>query len=657
VTVDRYFGSSGLLSSVFPDYEPRPEQLLMSEAIDGALDEGEDLIVEAGTGVGKSLAYLIPLIGHVLSEEGRRAVVSTYTKTLQRQLIEKELPFLREHVFGGLRFALCLGSENYLCLRRLEQANTHGLFEGDGAKMISRLRVWAKKTAGGIRSEIDVPQWLWQKVCRESDLCYGKDCRKFDVCLYQKAKMKERSAHILVTNHHLFFAHVASGWNVIPQFTSAVFDEAHELEDVAADYLGVEFSNYRLRHLLDSLLNPHGKGLLSRLSWLQPSAWNEFCALLNLVRMQGDQFFCLLSERVGDSSTLRVRDRHFIRNDLSETLAGLADELKMLKEAAVGEEEEREITALASRSDALSLSLQAILDQEMEDHVYWAERDGKRLRVVATPLDIASIMKNQVFGVISPAILTSATLTTQGSFDYIKERLGLPDARTLLLRSPFDYHSQAVLCIPDGIGEPGSDSFEEDLVRAIREVLGVTKGRTLVLFTSYHLMMKVYDEVDVPGIEIIKQGDMDNYRLMQAFRKNRHTVLFGTYTFWQGIDVPGDDLQCVVITKLPFAVPDEPVTEARMEALEREGKNPFTHYQVPQAVILLKQGFGRLIRTKMDRGAVVVMDSRVRTRSYGPQFIKSLPECKIAASFDDIACILKSEDRGKERLDPVSAIP
>jgi ATP-dependent DNA helicase DinG len=352
--------------------------------------------------------------------------------------------------------------------------------------------------------------------------------------------------------------------------------------------------------------------------------------------MHGDAFFHELSERLKDSTTLRIHERGFIKDDLSDPLTKLADALGMLQESSKEEEEIKEITTLALRCEAFVMSLRVIIEQELEDHVYWAEKDGRRLRLVATPIDIASILKTQVFDVLSPAILTSATLSTNGNFDYIKERLGLNDAETLLLYSPFDYNKQALLYIPNNIKEPGTEGFEEDVISFLKRIFEITKGRTLVLFTSYSLLTKTYDKLEIPDLEILRQGNMDSFRLIQEFRENNHSVLFGTYTFWQGIDIPGDDLQCVIITKLPFAVPDEPVIEARIEALVREGKNPFYHYQIPQAAILLKQGFGRLIRTKTDRGVVVILDSRIWTKRYGIQFLKSLPQCKIATSLHDI---------------------
>lgn len=634
--MERYFGGDGLLARVLRQYEPRPEQLRMAMEVAATIRDRAVLLVEAGTGVGKSLAYLIPLIEWVQEDapEGqgpRRAVVSTYTKTLQRQLVEKDLPLLAGSLFPGLRYALCLGSENYLCLRRLDQARVHGLFEDGEAGSLHWLRRWARKTLTGLRSETDVPLQLWQKVCRESDLCFGRECRQYDVCFYQRAKSTERSAQILVTNHHLFFAHIASGSNVLPSFETAVFDEAHELEDVASDYLGVEVSNVRLRHLLDSVLSPSNKGVLGRLKGTPAG----MAGLLDRIRVQADAFFTAVSMEAKNAGALRIRERNLVPDRLSVPLSELA---ALLEEMAPGlpEEEGRELAALACRSASFSACLRGILGQEWEGHVYWAEQEGRRVRLVATPLDIAGRFRSIVLEDLRGAVLTSATLSTDGGFGYMQERLGIPDSRTLLMDSPFIYQEQAILYIPDSVREPGKPGFEEDLTYEIREILSITGGRTLVLFTSYRLLDTVYRSLVVSGFPVLRQGDQDPYRLIQEFTKLDNAVLLGTLTFWQGIDLPGDYLRCVVITKLPFEVPDDPVTEARLEALERTGKNPFYHYQVPRAAILLKQGFGRLIRTRTDRGIVAILDARILRRGYGAHFLNTLPGCKITASLDEV---------------------
>jgi ATP-dependent DNA helicase DinG len=617
-----------ILAPHLAGYESRPGQQQMADAVRETVEGGGRLIVEAGTGTGKSFAYLVPLAEHVLAEE-TRAVVSTYTKALQRQLIEKDLPLLKEKVFGPLRFALCLGSDNYLCLRRLEQARSHGLFDGDTGD-VEALIEWAAATESGIREGQGAA--LWRKVSRESDICFGKDCRHHEGCFYQRAKALERRSHILVVNHHLYFANLASALRVLPSFDMAVFDEAHELEDVAADYLGLEVSNVRARHLFNSILSARGRGLLVRLKWLEPSDFANISAALNTVRMAAEKFFDELSSRM-PSQTFRVRKKGFMEDTLSEHLLRLYRELDGLRNVSGDEEERKELAAVAARTEALAGAVRGILGQELEGHVYWAESSGRALRLAATPVDVAGM---DVFDSLDAAVFTSATLSAGGSFDYIKGRLGLEGADELLLKSHFDYREQARLYVAPDLPAPGTKEFEEKVIERVGDILGITGGRTLVLFTSYSLLGRAYDSIQIDGLTLVRQGEADSYRIIEGFRRGESSAIFGTYTFWQGIDVPGEALECVVITKLPFAVPDEPVVEARMELLEKQGKHPFTHYQVPQAAILLKQGFGRLIRRETDRGVVAILDPRIITRSYGRYFLRSLPEAGMTRGLEDI---------------------
>jgi ATP-dependent DNA helicase DinG len=609
----------------------------MADAVGDALRGGTRLIAEAGTGTGKSLAYLVPLAEFAMSEE-RRAVVSTYTKALQRQLVEKDLPFLRENLFEGLRFALCLGSENYLCLRRLDQAGTYGLFTEENED-VERLFRWAKSTRTGLWDGIN--RELWRKVLRESDLCHGRQCRYFTGCFYQRAKEKERRAHILVVNHHLYFANLASGLNVLPQFGTAVFDEAHEIEDVASDYLGLEVSNFRMRHLFNCILGAQGRGLLTRLKWLDPSDFSNISAMVNTARTGSERFFSKLSPML-ERPTLRIWEKDFIQDNLSEHLMRLHRELDGLKDSAGDEEEKMELGAMALRCEATAEALKGILAQELPEHVYWAEKSGRMLRIAATPVDIGGM---QVFEDLEAAVFTSATLSTASSFQYIRERLGLMDAGEIMLRSHFNYRDQARLYIASDLPVPNSPGFEEKVIDRIGEMIRMTGGRTLVLFTSYSLLNMAFETVRVDGVDILRQGDADSYRLVEEFREGHRTALFGTYTFWQGIDIPGEALECVIITKLPFAVPDEPVVEARMQKLSREGKSPFYHYQVPQAALMLKQGFGRLIRTSSDRGVVAILDSRTVSKPYGRIFLDSLPECGKTTDLDEIASFINGAGR------------
>jgi len=617
----------------------------MAKAVGNAIEENTHLIVEAGTGVGKSLAYLIPFILWT-QKENKKAVISTYTKALQHQLVDKDLPFLKDALSIDFSFALCVGGENYLCLRRFHQSGSHGLFELDETDDLKKLYEWKDKTKTGLKSDIGfepLPK-LWKKVCREGDICFGRKCGYYEQCFYQKAKAVERSSHILVTNHHLFFAHIASGWNVLPKFDGIVFDEAHQLEDVAAGYLGIEVSNYRLKSLLDAIANPStGKGLLSRLEWLTPYTFVEINSLAGSVRSAGDKFFSILAGRL-EEPTKRIREENFIPNLLHEPLAELREGLKSVAGMVKKEEEEKEVLSLIERCDGLSGDIADIIGQRLPEYVYWAEIEGRRRSLFATPIDIAPILRSQIFENISPVILTSATLSVHGDFTFLKERLGINNGDELALDSPFNYRDNAMVYISSDVSDPkDAEAFERDVIDSIKVILNITQGRTLILFTSYEMLNKSYDALNrsnssnrLNSLNFLRQGAMDSYKLVEEFKKNSHTVLLGTHTFWQGVDIPGDALQCVIIVRLPFKVPDDPVTEARLERLKENGKDPFISYQIPNAILLFKQGFGRLIRTQSDKGIVVILDPRVKTRFYGERFLSSLPDCLRTDSIEDV---------------------
>ena len=645
MNISNIFCKDGILAKSLKDYEYRPQQVIMAEAIADNINNNSHLIVEAGTGVGKSLAYLIPFILWAM-EENKKVVISTFTKALQYQLVNKDIPFLKDALRLNFSFALCVGGENYLCMRRLNQAGSHGLFELDETEDLKRLFEWKDKTKTGLKSDMDfepMPK-LWQKVCREGDICFGKKCSYYEKCFYQRAKAVERKAHILITNHHLFFAHIASGWNVLPKFDGIVFDEAHQLEDVAAGYLGIEVSNYRLKSLLDAIANPStGKGLLSRLEWLTPYTFVEINSLAGSVRSAGDKFFSILAGRL-EEPTKRIREENFIPNLLHEPLAELREGLKSVAGMVKKEEEEKEVLSLIERCDGLSGDIADIIGQRLPEYVYWAEIEGRRRSLFATPIDIAPILRSQIFENISPVILTSATLSVHGDFTFLKERLGINNGDELALDSPFNYRDNAMVYISSDVSDPkDAEAFERDVIDSIKVILNITQGRTLILFTSYEMLNKSYDALNrsnssnrLNSLNFLRQGGMDSYKLVEEFKKNSHTVLLGTHTFWQGVDIPGDALQCVIIVRLPFKVPDDPVTEARLERLKENGKDPFISYQIPNAILLFKQGFGRLIRTQSDKGIVVILDPRVKTRFYGERFLSSLPDCLRTDSIEDV---------------------
>ncbi len=622
----KIFGSGGIIAQAMrTGYEDRPQQMQMAGAVENALRTKTHLIAEAGTGVGKSLAYLVPVVLWA-REENLRAVVSTYTKTLQQQLVQKDLPFLKK-ILGEFRFALCVGGENYLCLRRFDQIRMHDLYEQAERDPLNRLFAWSTVTRTGLRSELETepPPGLWSKACRQADLCFGKDCSFYKDCFYQRAKSLEQQAHILVANHHLFFADMATGGNVLPFYKAVVFDEAHQVEDVATDYLGVEVSNYSVRYLLDSLLSQRTrKGMLTRLT-AQGAETQVAREMTDGLRVVSENFFLDLAALLRHEPALRIRRKNIIPDMLSEPLLELKDALLELKVET--QEEEQEVKAFASRAQTLASAIRLNLEQGAEGFVYWAERENTRFRLVASPIDLSETLRENLFAKTDTVVLTSATLSAAGTFTYIKNRLGLDAPAEVLLDSPFDFEKQAMLYISPGLDDQQAPDYQQKFDDELKAILSVTQGRTLVLFTSYSQLKKsaVTLRTEMPGLGILCQGEMPAYRLVEQFKGVSNAVLLGTASFWQGIDIPGDALQCVVIAKLPFAVPDDPLVEARMEQL----KNPFFEYQVPQATLLFRQGFGRLIRTRTDRGAVVVLDSRIMTKNYGKWFLRSIPKCRV----------------------------
>ena len=635
--IEDILGAAGPVAQAMgPAYEFRPQQMEMALAVRKALGSKTHLVVEAGTGVGKSLAYLVPLVLWA-RDENCRVVVATYTKALQQQIIRKDIPFLKT-VLGDFRVALCVGGENYLCLRRFDQLRTGSLYEQAETEALNRLFLWSTATRTGLRSELDFepPPGLWAKACRESDLCFGRACSSFKDCWYQQARLREQQAQVLVANHHLFFADLATGGNVLPQHRAVVFDEAHQIEDVATDHLGIEVSNFAVRHLLDSLLSQRTrKGLLTRLA-VQDHQVQAARSLVDGLRLTAENFFLNLHDVLRQEPVLRVRRPGIVPDLLSGPLAQLKDAL--LSFTVDSQEEELEVRAFAGRAGGLAAAIRQNLDQGQDGYVYWAERENRRCRLVASPIDIAETLREHLFGRLDTVVLTSATLSAAGSFTYIKGRVGLDAPAELLLDSPFDFERQAMLYIAPGLDDQQAAGYQERFEQELLAILGITAGRTLVLFTSYSQLRRTTETLRsaLPQLGVLCQGEMPAYRLVEQFKERPNAVLLGTASFWQGIDIPGDALQCVVIAKLPFAVPDEPLIEARMERL----KNPFYEYQVPQATLLFRQGFGRLIRTRTDQGAVAVLDTRIMTKNYGRMFLRSLPTCRITDDRQEFADFL-----------------
>lgn len=652
--VREILGADSAMAGALAKYELRPQQLTMAEAICDAIDAGKHLMVEAGTGVGKSLAYLVPFIIYA-AENDKKVVVSTNTKTLQQQLCEKDLPLLKRCLGIDFNYALCVGSDNYVCLRRLRSDYTYTLFDSDQQLTdVKKVIEWAAATESGLVSGLGFKpaEGLWGRIARDPDLCMGNACNHKTECFYRKAKRFERAADILVTNHALFFANLASGWRVLPEFHAVVFDESHTLEDVASDYLGLTITSSKIKHLFDSICHEKtGKGAVTKFVPYK----HKITAVkksLKESRVACGALFEALAEKLDvKKGVKRLKEKNIVPDTAQGPLKKLVAALDALLENAGSEEDEKLVKSCAGRCKELAENISCTLAMEKAGHVYWFEasprKNGMQYALRSAPVEISEELNARLFDRIKPIVLTSATLSTKGNFDFTGKRLGVKECDELLLDSPFDYRKNVLVYMPEGIADPSGDSgsFHGHVMEHIKGIMDVLNGRTFILFTSYYMLNVAYDELcrSRKDLKVLRQGGGSRYELLDTFKKNANSVLLGTDTFWQGVDVPGNALECVVITRLPFSVPDDPVTEARMELLASRGKNSFTEYQVPQATMMFRQGFGRLIRTKSDRGVVAILDPRVRTKRYGKIFLDSLPQCRHTSDINEVKAFFRAD--------------
>lgn len=642
--VENYLGKEGMLSSLLEGFEYRYQQMEMASAVETAFGNGKHLIVEAGTGTGKSLAYLIPAILWAV-KNNKKVIISTYTKTLQQQILNHDIPFLRDKLGIAFRYALCLGNENYLSLRRMKRSAQAGLFTHPNEEnQWEGIFNWADETETGYRSDLpfEVLPQVWEEVGRQKDLCLGKSCETHSSCFYFKARKKWFGAHLLIVNHHLFFANVANSGAVLPGFDAVVFDEAQNLEEAATQFLGLEISNSNLIYFLDRLHNPRSKrGLLTR---IDHDSVPHLRKLVMSARLAVESFFNNLLEEYGNKDrVLRFYKPPVLDNSVYVPLEALREGLKSLEGGLHSEEDRVDVSSAAERCFEFNNTLSAVLNQHMRGYVYWLEIAAKKRfsRVVlrGVPIHVGEELHAQVFDKMDRVVMTSATLTTSKGFGFIKERIGFKPEEELSLDAPFNYAEQALLYVPSDLPEPGDEvgEYVKGISARCRELVEASGGNTFILFTSYALLNQVYERLDDLHIQfpLIRQGEMPTGLMIKKF-KERPSVIFGTNSFWQGVDIPGEALQSVIITKLPFDVPKEPLTEARIEELRRKNIDPFKNYQIPRAIIQLKQGFGRLIRKKTDTGVVSILDSRMRRRGYGKQFIASLPPCPVTEHLDAV---------------------
>ncbi|MGB9595909.1 MAG: ATP-dependent DNA helicase [Candidatus Poribacteria bacterium] len=643
--LEKVFGRNGLIEENLKNYEFREQQLEMAKAVSQAFKDSVHLIVEAGTGVGKSFAYLIPAIDFAISKS-ERVIISTNTISLQEQLIYKDIPFLQEILPYNFKAVLAKGRSNYLCLRRLHSLLSYerGLFDSkDEAEDLERIRQWSERTNDGSLADLE-PQpksTVWSRICAERDTCLGMNiCPYGKKCFYQRARNTIYNANILVVNHHLLFSDLSlkdneTGYSVLPKYKYLVIDEAHNIENIATEHIGVSISKYSLRYLMDSLCNRDKKGgLFVRLGV------SSLVEEVESVRKEIDNFFDKVVKWSSDelSGVKRINEENFQENTLSIHLKKMGSILIELLPSAKNDEEEKEINAFIERCQRANDDLNLILSRSLEDYVYWVEISKDRIANItlnAAPINISDELSPNLFDKMNSVVLTGATLSTNLSFDYLKNRIGLKESRELLLGSPFDYAKQVKLYISTGMPDPqDNDAFVSSAIEKIKHYISLTQGKAFVLFTSYKMMNEVYESLkswfEEQNIRVFVQGeDISRHTMLEEFRKDINSVLFGTSSFWEGVDVQGEALSNVIVVRLPFSVPTHPVVESRIEDIQNKGGNPFIEYNLPEAIIKLKQGFGRLIRTKTDTGIVVILDPRIRTKFYGKYFLNSLPKCEV----------------------------
>lgn len=661
--MEEIFGPSGLLARKHPDYEYRPGQVAMATAVDDALRSRRNLIVEAGTGTGKTLAYLVPAIA-----SGQRVIVSTGTKNLQEQLFTKDIPFLQSVLPRKFKATYLKGRSNYLCLLRLGRAEMNPILEGmDDLRNFDEIRKWSHQTEVGDRAELShLPEnvGFWRHIDARSDICIGAKCPNYDECFITRARQSALESDVIIVNHHLFFADLAlrgrEYGQVLPDYNVVIFDEAHQIEDVASQYFGSQVSTYQVEDLI---------GDISRLMIPDTDKAIELTKASARVTRFADQFWTCFQGGSGPASLpialngdgrFAIKQSMFVRKNRSgeweatpvgERFRSFKNSLERLRSAlAVISDPPPEMDAIQRRLEQILFELEFVIFGDDKNFIYWVERRGRGVFLQATPIDVSELLSDKLFNPRDPesgpkvdsVILASATLTSNGSFEFIKSRLGIHDADELIAESAFDYNEQTLMYLPMGLPDPRDRSFVEAAAEEIEKIILATRGRAFVLCTSNSSMEQLRDivanRVEFP---VFKQGEGSRSGLLEKFRSTPNSVLFATSSFWQGVDVRGEALSCVIIDKLPFAVPSDPVVAARQRFIDEVGGSSFSEYSVPSAIIALKQGLGRLIRSASDRGVLSILDPRLTTKSYGQVFLNSLPKSRITHDIDDVAAFFR----------------
>jgi len=644
--VSDFFVEGGHLAGVFEgvgrDYRSRMEQQEMARAVCDAFQFGEHLAVEAGTGVGKSFAYLAPAAVKAL-KGGGRVVISTHTISLQEQLLQKDIPVIQKALHQPLRAVLAKGRSNYLCLKRLSMAYRMGgdLFRAGHQEQLQQLRRWSETCEEGSLQEVPfkVDQEVWEQVCADEHQCMWPAQKDHAPCFLSRSRRAMQDAHILVVNHHLFFADLAlrsvGGNGILPDYDTVVFDEAHELEDVASAHFGIRLTPFTFDRWARKLWQPEArKGLLIA------AKLGSFGEPLSKLRKRTDDLFARVQRqlKVSDQQPyITLTEPPNLETNLPYELQQFCYRLGQEVDEVESDDLRYELQGLVRRGRDLSDGLQTWLEQGVEGQVYWVEWAGRRRKYVilqSAPIDIAAKLQGHLFEPMRSVVLTSATLAAGDDLGYFRKRIGLEEAESLQLGSPYNYAQQMRVVIPENMPEPNQEGYITQASEMIRRTAIQHHGRTFVLCTSQatmqQLVRKVRSDFEGEGLETLVQGEgIERRQLLDRFIASDGAVLFGLASFWAGVDVPGESLTNVIITRLPFAVPDQPLVKARLDRIKQRGGDAFREYSLPEAVLKFRQGVGRLIRSETDEGQIVILDSRIIKKPYGKIFLKALPECAV----------------------------
>ncbi len=621
---------TNILSKYISDYEHREEQILMADAVRDTIKNKKTLLIEAGTGIGKTMSYIIPLAEYAI-KENKKVIISTYSKALQQQIYKKDMLAVKK-VFPEIKYNVVFGTANYICKKRMNTfSNKEGLFTASGMKDILEFI----KIGDGVRENLKfhLPDEIWNEINMDRELCMDTKCEYLKKCYYFNMRKKLSKSHIIIANHYLYFSDILVARALLPEADIVVFDEAHRVEDVIRDTFSKQFSTIAFFKFL-SLLENFIKDYLSKkdMTHIRNSIINLKYEIKYFLDEIYSKFFSDKKEYLLCNFKLdrEINIKNFLRDVIHEL-----DVLKKKKE--ISKNQKNFIDFLLSKIEDYSEILNCFFNKNAKDSFYWIEAKEKKFNFFITPYKIKDIYKENVENFHKSIIFTSATLSVDKNFEYIKKQFGLNGVLEKILQSPFNHKKQSILYLEENLPFPTEDIFEKKLLEKIYEIIDITKGGVMFLFTNINLMNNIYRKIksNTGKIPILIQGEMNSNDLIENFKKEP-SALFATYSFWQGIDIKGEALKCVVITRLPFEMPDHPVQKALYENIRREGGDHFYDYALPRAVFMLKQGFGRLIRSKKDYGAVMILDKRIKIKNYGKKFLNSLPDVVITSNIKDI---------------------